>query len=321
MPSYLPRLAVLVSAVALAAVPPTALARPDAAVAVPPIAPLGFVVRWVDVVPGGDPARTVPYRTTEHRHRQVSPDGRTVLAVRFGSCGLPAPCSFLWLERTGQPPVLIHRQASWMRWNRKGTGFAFVGRRHSDLAYPRSVYVYALDPLRLLRRIDVDPTDYGWSPLGGTLAIVGRRSGGAAPESRQPLGIYLAPAHGGVLRLIERVPARPDPRVPGAWWTPDVPGFSWSPDGRFIVYSVVQSAAGRGETYAADLFVANAQGSGRQQLTRTPNIVETWPRWVAANQILTLRTHMRVTGMLPSRVRVVEAERREGAVLNLAVPR
>jgi hypothetical protein len=261
------------------------------------------------------------YRPSEHRHRQRSPDGRATLIARFTSCGQPTLCSFLWLERAGQPPELVHRQASWVQWNRRGTGFAFVGRRALEHAYPRSLYVYTVDPMRVLRRIDVDPSDYGWSPLGGTLAIVGRPGTGAAPEHRQPLGIFLAPAHGDALTLIERIPSRPDTRSPGAWWTPDVPGFSWSPDGRFIVYSVVQRAASGGETYAADLFVATADGSGRQQLTRTARIVETWPRWVTVEQIATLRTHMRVTGLSPRRAAMLEVERREGVVLNLAVPR
>jgi hypothetical protein len=287
----------------------------------PPIAPLGFVINWVDVFPHTGPYGTAVYRMTDQRHRQSTRDGRSSLVVRFTSCGLPATCSFLWLERTGLPPVLLHRYASWMIWNRPGTGFAFVGRRDESRAYPRSIYVYTLDPLQLLRRIDIDPTDYAWSPLGGSLAIVGRVETRGRRDVEQPLGIFIVPAHGTSLRLIDLVPPRPDPRVPGLTWSPDVPGISWSPDGRFIVYAVVQSGASRGETYAADLVVATAHGSGRQRLTNTPYIVETWPRWVKVNQIVTLRTHMRVTGRLPRGVLVLEAERREGAVLNLAVPR
>jgi WD40 repeat protein len=315
-------LAVLLSIVMLAApARPVGSGRPGARAIVPPIAPLGFVVKWIDILPDADPYRTMSYRSTDPRHRQVSPDGRSLLITRVASCGLPAPCSFLWLERSGYSPVLIHRQASWVSWNRTGTGFAFVGRRDAERAYPRSIYVYTLDPLRALRRIDVDPNDYVWSPLGGTLAIVGRAGPGAIPERPQPVEIFLAPAHGNTLKLIDRVPPRRDPRQRSAWWTPDVPGLSWSPDGRFLVYSVVQSAAGESETFAADLFVATAEGSGRQQLTQTPRIVETWPRWVTVDQIVTLRTHMRVAGMLPRRVLALEAERWEGGVLNLAVPR
>ena len=294
-------------------------ARLGAAMSVPPIAALGFKVKWAQVLPDEAPYRA--YRPSADRHRQRSPDGRATLVARFTSCGRPTLCSFLWLERAGQPPQLIHRQASWVQWNRRGTGFAFVGRRALERPYPRSLYVYTIEPLRALRRIDVDPIDYEWSPLGGTLAIVGRVGLGTAPEQRRPLGIFLAPARGDALTLIERVPARPDPRSPGAWWTPDVPGFSWSPDGRFIVYSVVQSGASSGETYAADLFVATADGARRQQLTKTPRVIETWPRWVTIDQIVTLRTHMRVRRPSPDRAPVLEAERREGAVLNLAVPR
>jgi hypothetical protein len=295
---------------------------------VPPLAPLGFMVKFVQVLPDADPYRATAYRRTEHRHRQAAPDGRTLLVTRFASCGQQALCSYLWLERQGHPPLLIHRHAAWMQWNRRGSGFAFVGRRRLDRAYPQSLYVYTLDPLRELRRIDIDPIDYTWSPLGGTLAIVGRwgRDAGrdalpAGADERRPLGVFLAPAHGDALRLVDRVPARRDARIPGAWWTPDVPGISWSPDGRFVVYSVVQSAASHGETYAADLFIATADGRWRQQLTQTPWIVETWPRWVAVDQIVTLRTHMRVVGMRPRRIPVLEADRREGAVLNIAVPR
>ena len=54
--------------------------------------------------------------------------------------------------------------------------------------------------------------------------------------------------------------------------------WDWSPDGRLIVYVGAEEDDGHATT-ASELFIANAETGLAAQLTATPDIVETFPRW------------------------------------------
>ena len=68
----------------------------------------------------------------------------------------------------------------------------------------------------------------------------------------------------------------------GVWegWTPDLGvggGYQWSPDSKQIAYHFMVES----EFYieASDIYVINADGTGRTQLTDTPDITEMYPSW------------------------------------------
>ena len=97
-----------------------------------------------------------------------------------------------------------------------------------------------------------------WSPDGRQIAYWG--------NSDQGYGVYAMGANGGNEQIVE------------AGWTRDG-RVSWSPDGRSIAYSEMRQLDPPFKRFGSDIFVVNANGSTRVNLTVNPapmNISASW---------------------------------------------
>jgi hypothetical protein len=66
----------------------------------------------------------------------------------------------------------------------------------------------------------------------------------------------------------------------GEGWTPDSGaggGYVWSPDSKRIAYH--RTVESEFDIEASDIYVINADGTDRRQLTNTPNVIEMYPAW------------------------------------------
>jgi dipeptidyl aminopeptidase/acylaminoacyl peptidase len=73
-------------------------------------------------------------------------------------------------------------------------------------------------------------------------------------------------------------------------WTPDKGrggGYQWSPDSKKIAYHLTVES----EFYieASEIYLINADGTGRTQLTKTPDIVEMYPAWSPGGRAITCK--------------------------------
>jgi Tol biopolymer transport system component len=76
----------------------------------------------------------------------------------------------------------------------------------------------------------------------------------------------------------------------GEGWTPDSGrggGYQWSPDSKRIAYDLTLES--EFDIEASDIYVINANGTGRTRLTNTPDIVEMYPAWSPDGRAITCK--------------------------------
>lgn len=188
-----------------------------------------------------------------------SPDGSTIAFWGVPRGDPPGAGIYAVPAAGGEPTLLLGTDLSiWsISWSPQGDRIAFVGVTVVDgteLDMPEAVYTMASDGSDLQQLTsDGQVVDVAWSPDGTRLAITRQYAIG---ESRLGTDIYVLDlATGEEQRLTNDGTARRP---------------SWSPDGTRIAFTSNET----GEIRDADLYVMNADGSGRTRLTNTPEIEE-----------------------------------------------
>lgn len=154
---------------------------------------------------------------------------------------------------------------------------------------------------------------------GGATSLVFNGTGFAGTPAWSPDGTRIAFHSGFEIYVVSATGGTPVPLTPGA----DGTHPSWSPDGTRIVYEGIPSGG-----TLADIWVMNADGSNKVNLTNTPNIDEFQPTWGlkvgAPGQqpvIATARSYEQAAGQGPRsvstdrRTRIVVGARRDAEAL------
>lgn len=192
-----------------------------------------------------------------------SPDGRKLAFVSF-SYGKPVVKGGVWvMNADGTDPVRLARLSvvpSRPTWSPDSRRIAFIGSTLNGSNLRQFGWTVNADgsdrrqftPPNLPTGVGVVAVD--WNPTGGPFAFV---AGSWGPPGG---GIYVMNAYGGKLRNLT-----PE----GASGEPD-----WSPNGRRIVYT----HASGGEARYEEIWVMNANGGSKVQLTNNhvPDYEPTW---------------------------------------------
>ncbi len=139
---------------------------------------------------------------------------------------------------------------------------AFYSNRSGD----NEIYVMNGDGTGLMNLTNNPANDIGpvWSPDGQKIMFLSDRDGNYE--------IYVMNADGSNPTNLTN-----SPENEGDAGTPEA--MDWSPDGEEIVY-----ISGRGDT-SGDIYVMNADGSNKTNVTQTPNDRELFPRWTPDGKI------------------------------------
>jgi Tol biopolymer transport system component len=188
-----------------------------------------------------------------------SPDGSTIAFWSAPREGTPGPGIYTVPATGGEPTLLLETDLSvWsISWSPQGDRIAFVGVNPVDGSQsdmPMAVYTMASDGSDLQQLTSEGQVmAAAWSPDGTRLAITRSYAVG---ERKTGNDIYVLDLETGEEQRLTN---------DGTAWKP-----SWSPDGTRIAFTSNDTGAIRD----ADLYVINADGSGRIRLTDTPEIEE-----------------------------------------------
>ncbi len=186
-----------------------------------------------------------------------SPDGSTIAFWRVPREGPPGAGIYTVPAMGGEPSLLLETDLSiWsISWSPEGDRIAFVGVTPVDgtqADMPMAVYTMSSDGSDLQQLTsDGQVMDAAWSPDGTRLAITRSYAIG---ESRTGNDIYVLDLATGEEQRLTHDGTAGKP--------------SWSPDGTRIAFTSNET----GEVRDADLYVMNADGSGRTRLTDTLEI-------------------------------------------------
>jgi Tol biopolymer transport system component len=191
---------------------------------------------------------------------RFSPDGREILFTNYGP-GLPN--TEIWvMGADGQQPTALTATGtgnSDATWSPDGRQIAFVSVRNND---GPNIYVMNTDGTGL-HEITHDATgksELAWSPTGNVIAFVRSPVGGGDRE------IYSIGVNGSGLTDLSNDPTSDDIEP------------AWSPAGTQIVYSGPRQP---NESVGGDLWVMNADGSGKRALVHENNSYSdgAYPAW------------------------------------------
>jgi dipeptidyl aminopeptidase/acylaminoacyl peptidase len=112
--------------------------------------------------------------------------------------------------------------------------------------------------------LDCRAGEYAWAPDGGSIAVIGDDSRGAA--------LCLVQVPSGKSRLLTKLPIRSE-----------YSNLSWSPDSRMIATTVTQELDHLAES--TDLYAVDVDG-GSCRLTSTATVDESEPRWLDDGHLL-----------------------------------
>ena len=142
-------------------------------------------------------------------------------------------------------------------WSPDGTRIAFVSTRDDPDNNRRQLYVMNADGSGQTRLTFGSTVDgLSWSPDSSQIAFTSYTGTDTGSD------IFVISAGGGLVRRLTT-----DPNYEGS--------PAWSPDGGQIAFMFYRAGPGQ----HSDLYVMNADGSDRRNLTDTPNISETGPAW------------------------------------------
>jgi hypothetical protein len=188
-----------------------------------------------------------------------SPDGSTIAFWRAPRDGSSRPGLYTIGPDGGEPSLLLESDLSIgaISWSPDGDRIVFVGATPADgteLDMPAAVYTIAANGSDLQELpIDGHVREVAWSPDGTSLAVMKLYPAGG---DRSGQDIYVVDLATGEERRLTN---------DGRAWKP-----AWSPDGTRIAFASSET----GEIGDGDLYVVDADGSGRARLTASPGLEE-----------------------------------------------
>ena len=148
-------------------------------------------------------------------------------------------------------------------WSADGTQLAFSTSTPMQSITP-DIYTSDTDGsdlTNLTKNPENDESEPDYSPNGSQMCFTGG-------NFKTGFGIYIANSDGSnPTRLVGDEPPE------SLYWSCD-----WSPDGTKIAYTYPPDRHG-GEEWAEDVYVINADGSGKINLTKSPDVTEGDPNW------------------------------------------
>jgi Tol biopolymer transport system component len=191
---------------------------------------------------------------------KFSPDGREILFTRFAP-GLSNSQIFVMSTNGTQRTQLTNTPTgnSDATWSPDGTEIAFVSARDTE---GPNIFIMRSDGtgVRQITHDSAGKSELAWSPRGDRIAFVRVPAGGGDRE------IYSIKTNGSGLTDLTNDPASYDVDP------------AWSPDGTKLAYS---GPFQPGESVGGDLWVMNAEGSGKQPLVHENNKYSdgSFPAW------------------------------------------
>jgi dipeptidyl aminopeptidase/acylaminoacyl peptidase len=191
---------------------------------------------------------------------KFSPDGREILFTRSGP-GLPNTELFVMGANGSQATQLTRTPTgnSDATWSPDGTEIAFVSERDNEVP---NIYIMRADGtgVRQITHDTAGKSELAWSPRGDRIAFVRVPAGGGDRE------IYSVKTDGSGLTDLSNDPNSYDVDP------------AWSPDGTRLAYS---GPFQPGASVGGDLWIMNADGSGRQALVHENNKYSdgAYPAW------------------------------------------